>query len=75
MFNHGCIFLKEGFMKVSIDEDLCTGCGACSDDVPDVFEMGDEIAEVKQPDVPDDLQDAVREAAEGCPAEAIILEE
>jgi len=62
-------------MKVSIDADLCTGCGACSDDVPDVFELGDEIAEVKQPDVPADLEDAVRETAEGCPAEAIIIEE
>lgn len=62
-------------MKVSIDEDLCTGCGACTDDVPDVFEMGEEIAEVKQQDVPEDLEDAVSEAAEGCPAEAIIVEE
>jgi len=65
---------KEESMKVSIDEDLCTGCGTCTDDVPDVFEMGDEIAEVKQPDVPADLEDAVSQAAEDCPAEAIIVE-
>ena len=61
-------------MKVSIDADLCTGCGACSDDVPDVFVMGDEIAEVKQENIPEDLEDAVQEAADGCPAEAIIVE-
>jgi len=71
----GVSLSKEEHMKVSIDADLCTGCGACSDDVPDVFELGDEIAEVKQPDVPADLEDAVRETAEGCPAEAIIIEE
>ena len=61
-------------MKVSIDADLCTGCGACTDDVPDVFEMGDEIAAVKQAEVPVDLEAAVKQAAEDCPSEAIIVE-
>lgn len=60
-------------MKVSIDADLCTGCGACSDDVPDVFAMGDDIAEVIKPDVPADLEDAVKEAVENCPVEAITV--
>lgn len=68
------VFHEEERMKVSIDDDLCTGCGACTDDVPDVFEMGDEVAEVKQPDVPADLEDAVNQAAEDCPVEAIIVE-
>jgi ferredoxin len=61
-------------MKVRIDADLCTGCGACVDDVPDVFSMGDEVAEVTQPNVPQELEEAVQEAAEGCPVEAIIVE-
>jgi ferredoxin len=65
---------KEEDMKVSIDADLCTGCGACVDDVPDVFSMGDEVAEVIQPEVPEDLEEAVQEAAEGCPVEAITVE-
>jgi ferredoxin len=60
-------------MKVSIDADLCTGCGVCADDVPDIFAMSDDIAEVIQPDVPADLEDAVKEAAENCPGEAIIV--
>jgi ferredoxin len=64
---------KEHVMKVSIDADLCTGCGACADDVPDVFVMGEEVAEVTQPDVPADLEDAVKDAAEGCPVEAILV--
>ena len=67
-------FLKEFEMKVSIDADLCTGCGACTDDVPDVFEMGDEIAQVKTAEVPANLEYAVKQAAEDCPAEAIIVE-
>jgi ferredoxin len=61
-------------MKVSIDADLCTGCGACADDVPEMFTMGDEVAEVTKPDVPADMEEAVKQAAEDCPAEAIIVE-
>ena len=61
-------------MKVRIDEDLCTGCGTCSDDVPDVFALTDDVAEVIKPDVPAELEDAVQQAAEDCPVEAIIVE-
>lgn len=61
-------------MKVRIDTDLCTGCGLCSDDVPDVFKMGDDIAEVIAAEVPSNLESAVQEAVDDCPAEAIIAE-
>lgn len=62
-------------MKVSIDEDLCTGCGLCEETAPDVFEMPDEIAKVKIDVVPSDSEDAVRQAAEECPVECIAIEE
>ena len=62
-------------MKVKIDADLCTACGLCSDSVPEVFKMGDEVAEVIVDEVPAELEDSVREAAEDCPVEAIIIEE
>lgn len=61
-------------MKVSIDQDLCTGCGLCTDSVPDVFEMGDDVAHVIKSEVPSELEDDVKEAAEDCPVEAIIVE-
>ena len=61
-------------MKVRIDDDLCTGCGLCTDSVPDMFKMGDDIAQVVKPDVPANLEAAVKEAADDCPAEAIIVE-
>ncbi len=61
-------------MKVRIDSELCTACGLCTDDVPDVFVMGDEVAEVTNPDVSAELEDAVKDAADSCPAEAIIVE-
>jgi ferredoxin len=61
-------------MKVRIDADLCTGCGLCTDSVPDVFKMGDDVAQVIKADVPANLEKAVKEAVEDCPAEAIIVE-
>ncbi|MDZ7371124.1 MAG: ferredoxin [candidate division KSB1 bacterium] len=61
-------------MKVKVDPDLCTGCELCVDTVPDVFQMGDGIAVVKSATVPAGLEDEVKEAAESCPSEAIIIE-
>lgn len=61
-------------MKVSIDADLCTGCGLCTDSLPEIFEMKDDLAVVIQANVPEDKEDEVQEAADDCPAEAIIVE-
>ena len=60
-------------MKVRIT-DTCTACGLCSDTCPEVFEMGDEIAEVIVDEVPSEHEDAVQQAADECPVEAIIIE-
>ncbi len=62
-------------MKVSIDAELCTGCELCVDTCPEIFEMGDDTATVKVDTVPEDQEDCVREAAENCPVEAILIEE
>jgi len=60
-------------MKVRI-EDTCTACGLCVDTCPDVFEMGSDLAQVIDEDVPPEFEDAVQQAADECPAEAIIVE-
>ena len=60
-------------MKVSIDADLCTACELCTSAVPEVFEMGDDVAEVITPTVAAEFEDAVEEAARDCPVEAIII--
>lgn len=63
-------------MKVTVDKDLCIGCGACEVTCPEVFEVGDDgVARVKLEPVPQKLEEAVREAAEDCPVEAIFIEE
>ena len=63
---------KEGIMKVRI-EDTCTACGLCVDTCPEVFQMGTDMAEVKAKDVPPELQDTVRQAADECPVSAIVV--
>jgi ferredoxin len=61
-------------MRVSITDE-CIACELCVETCPQVFEMGDDIAEVIVDEVPAEYQDAVLEAAEECPSEAIIVEE
>ncbi|HUT64088.1 MAG TPA: ferredoxin [Anaerolineae bacterium] len=58
-------------MRVKVDPDLCTACGLCEDTCPEVFELGDEVAEVIANPVPEDQEDCVIEAEESCPVEAI----
>ena len=60
-------------MKVRV-EDSCTACGLCVDTCPDVFVMGDDIAEVIVDQVPAELEDAAQQAADECPVEAIVVE-
>jgi ferredoxin len=61
-------------MKVKVDRDSCTGCGLCIDNCPEMFELQGDVAIAKSADVPADLQDKVKEAADNCPVEAIIVE-
>lgn len=61
-------------MRVEVTED-CIACNLCVDACPEVFEMGDEFAEVIVDVVPEEAEESVRQAAEDCPSEAIIIEE
>jgi len=60
-------------MKVRI-EDTCTACELCVDTCPNVFEMGSEMAQVIVAEVPAEFEDAVQQAADECPVEAIVVE-
>lgn len=60
-------------MKVTIDEN-CTACGLCVDLCPDVYQMGDEFAEVIVNPIPAEFETLAQQAADECPVEAIIVE-
>jgi ferredoxin len=61
-------------MKVTISEE-CVSCGLCVDICPDVFEMGEELAQVKMASVPAQFEKAVQQAADECPVSAIVIEQ
>ena len=62
-------------MKAKVDEGACVGCGLCADTCPEVFEMDGGVAKVIVDGVPADAGASCREAADGCPVEAISLDE
>ena len=64
-------------MKVWVDSERCQGHTLCSMIAPDSFELSDidgsssAVNEV----VPTDQEDLVREAAQSCPEQAILITE
>jgi ferredoxin len=74
-------------MKVTIDREECIDCGVCYADCPDVFEEDDaestsRIVEAYRVggdpyvgQVPDELAECARSAADACAVEAIHVEE
>lgn len=62
-------------MKATVDTDLCISCGVCISICPDVFDWGDDgFSHVIVDEIPEDLEDDVRDAAEQCPTDAILIE-
>jgi ferredoxin len=62
-------------MQAFVDQDLCTGCGLCCDSCPAVFEMNEDVAAVIVEEVPAEVEADCREAALGCPVEAITIKD
>jgi ferredoxin len=72
-------------VKVTIDQNECTGCGICyNDECPDVFMEGDDgNSNIKQMyqkgdksigEVPDSLKECVKNAEASCPSSSIKVE-
>jgi ferredoxin len=63
-------------MKVTVDPDICLGCGICEGICPDVFSLGAQpFAIVLLDPVPESYREDVNDAAEQCPEEAIRVTE
>lgn len=62
-------------MKVKINQEKCISCGSCPSLAPEVFDFnGEGVAEVIKQDVPKELEEAVKDAIEFCPTQAIYEE-
>ncbi len=61
-------------MKVKVDRKLCIGLGNCVAIAPTVFELDDENKAVIL-DLSSADEQTLRDAAESCPQNAIILED
>jgi len=67
------VVLKENDMRAYVTED-CIACGRCVDICPEVFEMGEDVAQVKTDKIPEEFEGATQEAAAECPVSAIVVE-
>ena len=61
-------------VKVRIDKETCVGDETCVEICPEVFEMEGDVAVAKMENIPQNLEEKVKEAATSCPVEAIIIE-
>ena len=64
-------------MKVRVDQERCQGHTLCAMIAPDMFELNDidGSSSAVTEEVPPDQIDAVREAAQSCPEQAILIDE
>lgn len=65
-------------MKTKVNKEICIGCGACTQIAENVFEFGEDgLAEVKKEikEIKEEDKEAVIDAKESCPVEAISVEE
>ena len=62
-------------MKAFVDENVCISCGFCEGVCSDVFSLDTGVAVAIEDEVSSDLEDSVREACDGCPVQAISIEE
>ena len=62
-------------MRAFVDQDLCIGCGLCTEACPEVFELNSQGKAHAVADTTDGNFDDVMAAFDGCPVGAIREEE
>ncbi|MGY4713099.1 ferredoxin [Mycolicibacterium sp. CBM1] len=64
-------------MKVRVDQERCQGHTLCAMIAPEMFLLSDidGSSSAVTETVPEDQEDLVREAAQSCPEQAILIDE
>lgn len=62
-------------MKVIVDMDVCKDHGQCVFSAPEVFQLNEEGRLVYNAEPDESLREAVEEAADVCPLQAITIED
>lgn len=61
-------------MTAEVNQDECIGCESCPEFCPEVFRMEpDGLAIAYVDPVPPEVEEAAKEAAEGCPTHCISI--
>lgn len=61
-------------MKAFVDKDICIGCGACEATCPEIFSIEDDgLAVAVDAEIASDLIELTEDACNGCPVDAISL--
>lgn len=61
--------------KVRVLEDACIGCGLCQSIAPEVFEIKEDGFSSVKENQESNVNEDVKEAADGCPTSAIDIYE
>ncbi|MFZ2664262.1 MAG: ferredoxin [Patescibacteria group bacterium] len=62
--------------KIKINEDICIGCGACGITAPEAFGYNNEKGKATVKEGAENTDnEKIKEAVEGCPVQAISIEE
>ena len=66
---------KKTESKVTVDDDICIGCGACISEAPQCFEFNESGKSVVKDCCSDGCKDieAAKKAADECPVDAIDI--
>ena len=60
--------------KITVDQNLCIGCGTCISICPKSFTLNEETHKSEPINPPQDSEEKLNEAAESCPVSAISID-